>query len=291
MPQWRKLHAKITESFDFNEMPNDFTRLLWVLLPLGLDREGRGVNNTSWIKSKLMPLRDDVSKVEIEEAMRWFFDRGMLVAYEHDKRKYFYAPTFHEHQGNTNREAASNYPEPTQDLLMTSSGLTQEQGEKKSSTDSDSDSDADSDAEEEGEKPDDFFPFKTKTRKTSGSINPALIVLESVVGVVTKTEHLEIVNNLITRHTQDKTQAALQESFDAWCSCKTKSGKPYSPQNYGWVGWAVSLLENNYREWEGKNGNHTERDEPVFTEQELEWGRIARENLEAGQKAYREKNV
>lgn len=42
MPKYRKLWIKTVESHDINEMPDDFTRLLWVLLPLGLDSEGRG---------------------------------------------------------------------------------------------------------------------------------------------------------------------------------------------------------------------------------------------------------
>ena len=44
MPTWRKLHVKATESLDINDMPDDFHRLLWVMLPLGLDREGRGLD-------------------------------------------------------------------------------------------------------------------------------------------------------------------------------------------------------------------------------------------------------
>ncbi len=34
MPQWRKLHVKATESLDIHEMPDDFTRLLWVMLDI-----------------------------------------------------------------------------------------------------------------------------------------------------------------------------------------------------------------------------------------------------------------
>ena len=61
MPRYRKLHVKTVESLDINDMPDDFTRLMWVLLPLGLCREGRGIDNPAWIKSKLFPMRLDVS--------------------------------------------------------------------------------------------------------------------------------------------------------------------------------------------------------------------------------------
>ena len=53
MPKYRQLHTKIIDSFDFNEMPDDFTRVTWMLLTLGLDSEGRGIDNMAWVKSKI----------------------------------------------------------------------------------------------------------------------------------------------------------------------------------------------------------------------------------------------
>lgn len=110
MPKYRKLHVRSTESWDINDMPDDFTRLLWLMLPLGLCREGRGVDNTSWIKSKIMPLRTDVTDEMIEAAMIWYTDRGMIIRYQVEKRDYFYLPKFHNYQGNTTKEAESIYP-------------------------------------------------------------------------------------------------------------------------------------------------------------------------------------
>jgi len=52
MPQWRKFYVKTVDSLDINDMPDDFTRLLWILLPLGLDCEGRGIDNPAWINPK-----------------------------------------------------------------------------------------------------------------------------------------------------------------------------------------------------------------------------------------------
>ena len=34
MPRYRKLHTKTLESLDINDMPDDFCRLFWTLLPL-----------------------------------------------------------------------------------------------------------------------------------------------------------------------------------------------------------------------------------------------------------------
>lgn len=113
MPTWRKLYQKTTESLDINDLPDDFTRLLWVLLPLGLDREGRGLDNPSWIKAKLMPLRTDVSLDQIALAVDCLAQRGMIQRYQVDGRGYFLIPTWHKYQGDTSREAASILPPPT----------------------------------------------------------------------------------------------------------------------------------------------------------------------------------
>lgn len=129
MPTYRKLHTKVTQSFDFNEMPDDFTRVLWLLLPLGLDCEGRGIYNASWIKAKLMPLREDVTGQQINGAMEWLANRKMVIPYTVDGRTYFYVPTFKQYQSGTEKEAKSVLPTPpsTQELVESKSGVNQEE--------------------------------------------------------------------------------------------------------------------------------------------------------------------
>lgn len=120
MATWRKLHTKIVESLDVNDMPDDFTRLAWAFLPLGLDKEGRCLDNPSFVKAKIMPLRDDVHPERMKEALDWFADRGMIVRYEVAGRAYFYVPKFREYQGDTSRECKSNYPAPQDQNTQTS---------------------------------------------------------------------------------------------------------------------------------------------------------------------------
>lgn len=157
MPRWRKLHVKTRQSLDINEMPDDFTRLLWVLMPLGLDREGRGLDNVSWVKAQLMPLRTDVTLDAVSGALEWYEKKGMIVRYAVNGRGYFHAPTFSHYQGDTSREAESEFPAPpsidesegTQEPVTRESRPTQESVTTHSSTDSDvySDSDSEVDAE------------------------------------------------------------------------------------------------------------------------------------------------
>ena len=127
MPQYRKLYTKTVESLDVNDMPDDFTRLMWVLLPLGLCREGRGIDSPSWLRSKLFPLRADVTDAMIESAMDSFVGLGMIQRYQIKDRAYFCVCNWHQYQGKTDKEAETSYPPPpaTPDLLPTYSRPTQ----------------------------------------------------------------------------------------------------------------------------------------------------------------------
>ena len=133
MPTYRKLFTKSVESEDINAMPDDFTRLLWVMLPLGLCRKGRGKDSPAWIRSKIFPIREDADLLDrIDSALVWYDDRGMIERYEVDGRRYFRILSWHKHQGTTIKEGASIYPPapselptnsgPTPDLLPTSDG-------------------------------------------------------------------------------------------------------------------------------------------------------------------------
>ena len=110
MPQWRKFHTKTTDSMDFNDMPDDFTRLMWCLLPLKCCREGRGIDMPQWIKAQLFPLRSDVALEQIENAMRQYHELGMIERYCVNGRPYYEIVNWHIYQ-STDREAKSPYPQ------------------------------------------------------------------------------------------------------------------------------------------------------------------------------------
>jgi DnaD/phage-associated family protein len=121
MPKYRQLHTKIIDSFDFNEMPDDFTRVVWMLLTLILDSEGRGIDNPCWIKSKMFPLRYDVTDEQISNAFAWLAEREMIQRYSVNGRRYFCIPTFKDYQSGTQKEAKSLLPSPP-GILRTNSG-------------------------------------------------------------------------------------------------------------------------------------------------------------------------
>lgn len=125
MPKYRALHLKIIDSFDFNEMPSDFHRVTWMLLTLIVDSAGRGIDNAAWVRSKMYPMREDVTSAAIESAFEWFANRGMIERYQVGGKRYFHVPSFSTYQSHLEREAKSVLPAPEQ--LMSNSGVTQEE--------------------------------------------------------------------------------------------------------------------------------------------------------------------
>jgi hypothetical protein len=186
MPQWRKLHTKIVESLDFHEMPDDFVRLVWLLLPLGVDREGRALDNASLVKSHIMPLRDDVALDDIERALSWFAEHGMIKRYQVNGRAYFLIPTFRRYQGNTTKEAASQYPAPI-DLVQSESRASQDLVQSESSTDVDVDVDVDVDSEETRK---DAFP-------SSAFLREAVAQYENTIGLISGAQQANEIESMI----------------------------------------------------------------------------------------------
>lgn len=112
MPTYRKLHTKIIDSYDFAEMPDDFTRVFWMLLIVVVDSEGRAIDNPAWLRSKMFPLRSDVEASQIEHSLSWLAERKMIIRYQVDGRGYFQVVTFKDYQTGTDREAKSVLPAP-----------------------------------------------------------------------------------------------------------------------------------------------------------------------------------
>ena len=122
MPTYRKLHTKILDSYDFAEMPDDFTRVFWLLLIVVVDSAGRAIDNPAWLRSRMFPLRSDVDFSQIESSLAWLAQREMIVRYQVDGRGYFYVSKFMSYQSGTDREARSTLPAP-HEQVMSNSGV------------------------------------------------------------------------------------------------------------------------------------------------------------------------
>jgi hypothetical protein len=122
-------------------MPDDFHRLVWTWLPLILTSDGTCIYTATYLRSRLFPLRDDITIARITEVFDWFVRRKMVLPYDVDGRRYLYVPTFSKYQGDTTREADSTIPKPTPEMLTTNSCNLHEQCVKDSCLDVDADAD------------------------------------------------------------------------------------------------------------------------------------------------------
>jgi hypothetical protein len=147
MPKWRKLHVKILESPDLAAMETDTCRLVWVFLSLIADREGRGRLNPSWLRSKILPLRDDVQVDELIGYMEFFNSRNMIDLYTVDGQKYFQICSWHKYQ-STSSEAQSEYPS-NPDKVETNSGVGLDKVKSCADPDVDVDVDVDKDVDKD----------------------------------------------------------------------------------------------------------------------------------------------
>jgi hypothetical protein len=120
MPKYRKLHTCTLESLDLAKMPDDFTRLTWLLLPLIMSRDGTTLDHAHFLRSRLYALRPDVTLESMSSAIDWFKEHGLLRGYRVNGCDYLWMPSWGEQQGRSDKEAPSTFPPPPQ--LGTDSG-------------------------------------------------------------------------------------------------------------------------------------------------------------------------
>jgi hypothetical protein len=249
VPKYRQTHTKVLDSFDFNEIPDDFSRLCWLLLPLILDSEGRGIYNMPWLRSKLFPIRDDVKLDQLEKTFEVFAERKMIVVYEVDGREYFYIPSWKTYQSGTHKEAGSVLPAPP-DLLQTNSGVNKARGrvaESASASESESESDFESESESalEVETKNDFADPELEeinqfTREEVSEERELVTIYMNVTGnmglPVKLADRKALIESLRDIHANKNSHTTdyLRPYFKAWCD------RNYSKTNIGWLDWAMS---------------------------------------------------
>lgn len=145
--EWRKLHARIIESATFNDLPDDTTRLFWVLLTLVIDSAGRIPNHPALLRSKCFPCRIDITLEQIALAVERLAEQGMIELYEVDGRQYLQATNWRQYQ-RCDRESPSRLPPPPHsgvgpEQVRSNSGVGPEQVESYSRSDIDIDEDED----------------------------------------------------------------------------------------------------------------------------------------------------
>lgn len=252
MPKYRKLHVKAVDSIDINEMPDDFTRLLWVLLPLGLDSSGRGLDNASWIHARVMPLRDDITPDRIEEALTWYANHGMIRRYTVKGRGYIDIPTWKLYQGDTTRESPSHLPpyeardktkkkeeveevnsRVTHELVMSNSTLAE------STCESTCESESIQDPVETARA---VTAFQDHAAQRAEQLYRQVTGQASIPSSVVDKALPDLIAVLDYYNGHDPPVDDGQRIFARWCATRGKSGKTYSRLNPGWVSWWLEEL-------------------------------------------------
>jgi len=206
MPKYRKLHTCTLDSLALAAMPDDFARLTWLMFPLILSREGTTLDHPHYIRSKLYPLRDDVTLKMVQDAVQWFKDKGMVETYQVDGRDYLWFPTFPKYQGNTEREASSTFPAPPYELvmqyypdgLMNNSGESQDECENGSCSQVDANAKANTDADADA-----------NTRTASGTVHKAW---QNARGGAVNQMDAEQLNDMVDEFTPKWVEAAIAEA-------------------------------------------------------------------------------
>ena len=231
MPKYRQLHTKIIDSFDFNEMPDDFTRVVWMLLILILDSEGRGIDNMDWIKSKMFPLRQDVTTRKLAQVFIWLESHEMIHRYSVNDRDYFYISTFKDYQSGTQKEAKSLLPSPPEKLQRSS----REVQEQVCVAESESESESESMAETNKNAPTPAYQFSI----------PKIIADATGLSAFPPKQYdrIEQIQCLLDVHGQEKVTQAFKNQYQKWTHTKSKDGRYYNGLNFAWIDWAQAELD------------------------------------------------
>jgi hypothetical protein len=163
-----------------------------------------------------------------------------------DGRKYFHLPTWHIYQGDTRKEAISNFPAPY-------SRATPEPVQSYSGTDADSDSDAQGEADADAAPAAPSSPTPDYSAENQFS-NPMPVraerLYQQVTGQVSIPSDIagEAIPNLIAvldhynGHDPGRAQREGKAIFARWCATVGKNRKQYSKTNPGWIGWWMEQI-------------------------------------------------
>ena len=113
-----------------NSLSDDTARLLFTWLIPHLDCEGRQHGDAITLKSIIFPRRN-ISSQKVENYLKEMEKLSLIVRYSVNGNTYLFAPHFEKHQVGLqkNKEAQSQIPPFTPELLQSEAGLGHLQGE------------------------------------------------------------------------------------------------------------------------------------------------------------------
>lgn len=230
MANARMITNEITADKKINQLSDDTSRLAFTWYITFADCEGRAHGDPAIVRSKLFPRRQDVTIDQMESYIREWAMLRLVYWYEVDGDLWITFVNFEKNQPGLrkDREAKSRIPayvEPEE--LRQYSGLLPEQ-----------------------------VPVKLKEIKlkesvtataSDASLSPEtaiLKVLSGVTGMIAlpggQEAYAEKIYQFFLRHKQvQATVDFLLPYYTAWCSRKTKDGRPYAKTGMAWLDWAM----------------------------------------------------
>jgi len=120
MPRGRFLSKSISLDEKVNALSDDTARLLFTWLISHLDCEGRLHGDATTVKSIIFPRRK-ISEQKIEKYLQELEKNRLIIRYSDNGNIYLVAPNFEKHQKGLqkSKEAQSQIPPPTPDLVQT----------------------------------------------------------------------------------------------------------------------------------------------------------------------------
>ncbi len=128
MPRGRFLSKSISLDEKVNALSDDTARLLFTWLISHLDCEGRLHGDPTTVKSIVFPRRK-ISVRRIDKYLDEIAKLGLILRYSVNGNAYLFAPRFEKHQTGLqkSREAQSQIPPFTPELIKSKAGLTPSQ--------------------------------------------------------------------------------------------------------------------------------------------------------------------
>ena len=120
------LRRKISWNRVVSGLADDTSRMLFSWTIAHLDREGRIHGEPSLLRSIVAPRLNHITDEIVERCIQEWAAKDLVIWYEANGDRYIAFPRFHENQQGlrVDREAESNIPGPTPDLLRSNSGPT-----------------------------------------------------------------------------------------------------------------------------------------------------------------------
>jgi hypothetical protein len=255
-------------------------QLLWLgLITKIADDQGRFTYRADLIKADLFATNDEIETQDISAMLVFFITDGRLIKYDIGEKTLLQMVNWWKYQKGANFMNASKYapPEGWVDCwryhgkgnaeIKSENWLTKQAGFVKLPSilpsqlpsgnacndvkdDVKVNDDVEVEVEQEPKHPPAAASISSAVARNQymanvsvGSANTLLLNVAKLAAIpMDQTTRIETVYQMIQQYGEEKTRTALTQAREKWIITPGKTGKTYSPLNFGWVDWAMGML-------------------------------------------------